>query len=251
MDTSTSPSLEDLLLLPLSPPPHNYNPDYDLDSFSMGPWLNEVEEYTEVSLPGYDALFTSTLRSVPESTMGWFSQNCREYCPHLRYACYIFRYYMVISVPYYNILHVSHDPIGRRRTMAELCWRLACDYFAGRIVLAVDSNGRSWHDNNPGIIFSTVRFRAGLPEKIQFLTHLLQIEKEEFHAQNAWIDLAYDLIDVELKQHIQNTPSRADMGPALDKFYDGMLLHYNFARVSDLTHNNPHIILLTWIIKER
>lgn len=82
--------------------------------------------------------------------------------------------------------------------------------------------------------------------KIQSLQFLLQIEKEELRAQNAWLALAHAQITEEFPAHImwRNTleESPAEIASTV-QFCTRMLISDDFARASH-SHNNPRIILL-------
>lgn len=69
-------------------------------------------------------------------------------------------------------------------------------------------------------------------------------------AQNAWLGLAYAQMEFEFR--VRNPPSEEGilMDPTTVPFFVRILQEDHFAQVSHLTHNNPHIMLLTWIIKE-
>lgn len=115
----------------------------------------------------FEALFTKN--SGQESTMEWHMRNlyCHYLC--LRYACVMFRYHLLTSVPYYTILHDAYSPQRRRRTYAEICWERARRYVIDRYNIAleifwVDLKG-SQQIIDQNILFETVSLHINLPGK--------------------------------------------------------------------------------------
>lgn len=147
-----------------------FNPGYGRDSnmLRLDPWPGNQGSYSNTS-PNDEGVyqFTPPIYEA-ESTMDW------HYCLpihflHLRYACAVFRYFLVTLVPYYSILHDCYEPIRRRRIIAIKCWEEACFRFAGRHGMMLEAYWTDpmgqLHNIDPNILFETVRLHTILPEK--------------------------------------------------------------------------------------
>lgn len=140
----------------------NFDSDHsDLDTLSIvdHSQLNSFNG-NEHLLPllDFESMFTSDIG--PESTMDWHSRYIWVHFLHLRYACVVFRYHLLVRIPYFSILSEWEAPLRRRRDAALYSWNVACAYYAGRHNMELetrwkDSRG-SFHDVNNDVVLETV-----------------------------------------------------------------------------------------------